>query len=59
MPPKLTRNHSHYYRIADMLKLDPSHILHLYEHTSSKASVEAYVDSVTRCHERVLSLIHI
>jgi len=36
-----------------MLKLNPSQILHLYEHTSSKASVEAYVESVTRCHEGV------
>jgi len=36
-----------------MLKLDPRQILHLYENTSSKASVEAYVDSVTRCHDRV------
>ena len=50
---KLIQHHSHYYRIADMLKLDPSHILHLYEHTSNKASVEAYVNSVTRCHDRI------
>jgi len=36
-----------------MLKLDPFQILHLYENISSKASVEAYVDSVTQCHDHV------
>ena len=30
-----------------MLKLDPHHILYMYEHTSSKAQVEEYVNMVT------------
>jgi len=39
--------YSHYYRIADMLKLDPAQILHLYTSTFTRAQVEAYVYAIT------------
>lgn len=42
----LIPHRSHYYKINDMLKLNPQHILHLYENTFGKAQVDSYVENV-------------
>jgi len=51
---KYSYSHSHYYKIADMLKLDPAQILHLYTSTFTKAEVEAYVyTSTSTCNNGI------